>query len=57
LLAEWAERTRCPVNEQLCQEAVWMGQTTLLGSRSDMEDVVAAVSRVHGAAEALAASA
>jgi dTDP-4-amino-4,6-dideoxygalactose transaminase len=57
LLEEWAERTRCPVNEQLCQEAVWMGQTTLLGSRSDMEDVVAAVSRVHGAAEALAASA
>ena len=50
LLADWEERTRCPVNERLCEEAVWMGQTTLLGPRSDMDDITAAVARIQAAA-------
>jgi dTDP-4-amino-4,6-dideoxygalactose transaminase len=57
LLDEWKERTRCPVNERLCDEAVWMGQTTLLGSRRDMEDVVAAVAKIQAAAADLAKAA
>ena len=36
-MARWVERNRCPVNDQVIEEAVWFGQTKLLGSRSDME--------------------
>jgi dTDP-4-amino-4,6-dideoxygalactose transaminase len=47
-----AARNVCPVNDRLCTEAVWLTQTMLLGPRSDMDDIAAAVRRVqaHGAA-------
>jgi len=54
LLADWEERTRCPVNERLCEEAVWLGQTTLLGPRSDMDDIAAAVVKIQASAAELA---
>lgn len=54
-LNDWRERNRCPVNDRLCEEAVWFTQTVLLGSRSDMEDIVAAVRRIKANAAALAA--
>jgi dTDP-4-amino-4,6-dideoxygalactose transaminase len=54
VLAEWEERTRCPVNDRLCEEAVWLGQTTLLGSRSDVDDITAAVRKIRAAASELA---
>jgi dTDP-4-amino-4,6-dideoxygalactose transaminase len=54
LLADWAERNRCPVNDRLCEEAVWFGQTMLLGPRSDMDDIATAVQKIHAAAPDLA---
>ena len=39
----WEERTRCPANDRLCEEAVWFTQTMLLGPRHDMDDIVAAI--------------
>jgi perosamine synthetase len=54
LLAGWAERNRCPANERLCREAVWLGQTALLGPRQDMDDVAAAVRKIQAAAPLLA---
>lgn len=53
-LANWAERTRCPANDKLCEEAVWFTQTMLLGARSDMDDIVAAVRKIQTHAAELA---
>jgi perosamine synthetase len=50
ILADWEERTRCPVNDRLCEEAVWLGQTMLLGPRSDMDDIARAIRKVRAAA-------
>ncbi len=49
-MAGWAERNACPVNDQLCQQAVWFTQTTLLGKPGDMERIAAAIDQVHRAA-------
>ncbi len=54
VLAEWEERTRCPANDRLCQEAVWFGQTMLLGPRRDMDDIAGAVRKIQAAAGGLA---
>jgi hypothetical protein len=42
------------VNDQLCDEAVWFGQTMLLGPRADMDDIAAAIRKIHAAAADLA---
>lgn len=49
-MTNWAERNACPVNDQLCQRAVWFGQTVLLGTRADMERIAAAIDQVRRAA-------
>jgi perosamine synthetase len=53
-LAGWEERNRCPANDRLCEEAVWLTQTMLLGPRRDMDDVAAAVRRIQASAAELA---
>jgi dTDP-4-amino-4,6-dideoxygalactose transaminase len=53
-LDAWEERNRCPANDRLCEEAVWLTQTMLLGPRQDMDDVADAVEKVRASAEALA---
>jgi dTDP-4-amino-4,6-dideoxygalactose transaminase len=42
----------CPVTERACgEEAVWLvGQSALLGTREDMDDVLAAVAKIRAAA-------
>jgi dTDP-4-amino-4,6-dideoxygalactose transaminase len=42
----------CPVTERACgEEAVWLvGQSALLGTRADMDDVLAAVAKIRAAA-------
>lgn len=47
VLAEWEERNRCPVNDQLCEEAVWFVQTMLLGDKSSMERIAETVRRIQ----------
>jgi perosamine synthetase len=54
VLARWEERTRCPANDRLCEEAVWFTQTMLLGPRQDMDDIVAAIRKIHASAADLA---
>ena len=36
-----------PVCEQACAEACWLGQSMLLGTREDMDDIVRAVWKIH----------
>ena len=46
---------RCPNNETLCNEqAVWFTQNLLLGTKSDMEMIAAAITRIHQHAGQLA---
>jgi dTDP-4-amino-4,6-dideoxygalactose transaminase len=52
-LREWEERNHTPENEKLCQEAIWMGQSRLLGSKRDMEQVAEAVRKIQKHAGAL----
>lgn len=50
----WLDRTRCPENDRLCKEAVWIGQHVLLAEQADMDDIAAALAKVHANAEKLA---
>jgi dTDP-4-amino-4,6-dideoxygalactose transaminase len=46
-VARWQERNRCPENDRLCEEAVWLPQNWLLGSREDMDHVAEAMRKVQ----------
>ena len=46
-LRSWRDRNRCPQNERLCSEAVWLTQTMLLGPRGDMDDIANAILKVR----------
>jgi perosamine synthetase len=46
-LKAYRERNHCPVNDQLCERAVWFGQTTLLGPTSDMDDIAHAIRKIQ----------
>lgn len=53
-LKNWAERTQCPANDRLCQEAVWFAQTMFLGPRTDMDHIAEAIRKIHAHAAELA---
>jgi dTDP-4-amino-4,6-dideoxygalactose transaminase len=53
VLATWPERNQCPVNRQLCREAVWFTQNLLLGPRADMDTIAAAIHKIRRHAPAL----
>ncbi len=44
---KYLERNECPANDRLCEEAVWFGQNLLLAERSDMDEIAAAIERIH----------
>ncbi len=46
-MKQWLEQNECPVNDRLCREAVWLPQTVMLGSRSEMERIAEAVAQVR----------
>jgi dTDP-4-amino-4,6-dideoxygalactose transaminase len=50
LLKEWQERTACPANDRLCEQAVWFTQSMLLGPRSDMDEIAAAIRKIQARA-------
>lgn len=49
----YQENNSCPANDQLCTEAVWLAQSMLLGSRTDMDDIANAIEKIHGQADKL----
>jgi dTDP-4-amino-4,6-dideoxygalactose transaminase len=53
-IAEWTGRNRCPENDLLCQEAVWLTQSMLLAGRGAMEQIAAGVRKVQAFASQLA---
>jgi dTDP-4-amino-4,6-dideoxygalactose transaminase len=56
-LKQWLERNQTPMNDRLCEQAVWFTQTMLLGTRQDMEMIAEAIRKIHSQAAALRASA
>ena len=44
---KYMESNQCPVNDQLCEEAVWIGQWSLLAEKSDMDNIAIAIERIH----------
>ncbi|MBL9199272.1 MAG: DegT/DnrJ/EryC1/StrS family aminotransferase [Opitutaceae bacterium] len=46
-MARWLERSRCPQNERAVEEAVWLGQTKLLGTRADMERIAEKIAGIQ----------
>ena len=45
---KFMERNQCPENDRLCnEEAVWFTQSMLLGPKSDMDDIVAAIEKIQ----------
>jgi dTDP-4-amino-4,6-dideoxygalactose transaminase len=55
-IAEWEKRNNCPENDRLCEEAVWLTQTMLIGEKSDMDQIAEAVRKIHAWAPDLAKS-
>ena len=54
-LKKYNERNHCPENEKLCNEAVWFTQNLLLGTRTDMDAIATAITKVHKNAEQIKA--
>lgn len=46
-LNRWREENRLPGNDQLTREAVTFFQSMLLGSKSDMDDIVTAITKLY----------
>jgi perosamine synthetase len=44
---KYMERNQCPLNDQLCEEAVWFTQNLLLGTKDDMSAIAGAVEKVY----------
>ena len=55
-MTRWLEANQCPVNDKLCQEAVWFTQTTLLKPRADMTRIAEAIADIQKRAGDLAAA-
>ncbi|RXK49752.1 DegT/DnrJ/EryC1/StrS family aminotransferase [Aquirufa rosea] len=47
----YMENNQCPLNNQLCNEAVWFTQNLLLGTKNDMELIDQAIQRIHAHAD------
>ncbi len=52
-IADYEARNHCPANDRLCEEAVWLTQTMLLGTRRDMDHIAEAVRKIQKQAAAL----
>ena len=52
-IKRYMEANQCPENDRLCEEAVWLGQNMLLGSKQDMDDIATAINKIQENAEKL----
>lgn len=53
-MKEWLERISCPQNKKVCDNtAIWLTQNTLLGSKTDMEQIAEAIRKIQKYAKEL----
>jgi len=51
---KFVEQNRCPENDRICnEEAVWLSQNMLLGTKADMDDIAMALGKIHQNAGAI----
>ncbi len=55
-LKQYREMIRCPANKRLSEEGLFFSQTCLLGSKSDVEQIVEAIARIQKYASEIAAT-
>ncbi len=55
-IAQLEERNQCPENDRLCQEAVWLTQNMLLGTKQDMDQIAEAIRKIQKQSSLLARS-
>ena len=53
-LKRYRDQNRCPRNDQLSAQGVWLPQRVFLGDRKDMDDIADAVAKIHDQREQLA---
>jgi len=53
-LKQYREELIYPGNDQVCEEAVWLSQTLLLGDKSDIDDIANAIIKVSDNRDKLA---
>jgi perosamine synthetase len=53
-MENWSSKNLCPVNDQLCTQAVWFSQNVLLGERTDMEKIATSIENIQSRASKLA---
>jgi dTDP-4-amino-4,6-dideoxygalactose transaminase len=46
-MKNWLERIKCPQNVKLSEQALWLFQSMLLGSKSDMEKIALAIRKIQ----------
>ncbi|HVM49082.1 MAG TPA: DegT/DnrJ/EryC1/StrS family aminotransferase [Candidatus Acidoferrum sp.] len=46
-LDRWHKQAHCPQNDKLCAQSVWLAQTMLLGSRTDMDQIAEAIRKIQ----------
>ena len=51
---KYMEQNQCPVNDQLCDETVWLTQNLLLGTKEDMDDIIASIEKIQPNADKIA---
>ncbi len=53
---KYAQANKCPLNEKLCnEEAVWISQSLLLSSKSDLDKIAGAIEKIQKHAELIVA--
>jgi len=47
-LEKYRKENHCPANDKVCSETgLWLGQSVLLGTRKDMEDIAEAIVKIQ----------
>ena len=44
--SKYLEANQCPINDNLCEEAVWFSQNMLIAEKSDMDDIASAIKKI-----------
>src|SRR6218665_489198 len=50
---KYQERNKCPENDALCADAVWIPQNILLAAKQDMDAIAKAIEKIYNHAEAI----
>ena len=53
-LKQYREENRCPSNDRLALEGIWLPQYVFLGDKQDMDDIADAVAKIHDHRDQLA---